>query len=224
MVLVLDHLELKAWFSWCWTQCCYSRGRMLQRGNWRISENVSVQALHERKQLNAKKIEQLKAKRSFVCFLVYFFVAWSNVMSYDVRCHACVQARLRELRGEDRVAEGQSGIVVWEHFWAPDTADTAAITTWSDTCHSHSNYSNYSNHSSIGQLWQLWWDCRSHLKRKVKSRQMAVLTWSSYVHIGADSLKDIFCIDLCLQCAIVSCIMKYIQCAIVWMKRSLASI
>ena len=88
---------------------------MLQRGKSRISENVSVQALHERKQLNAKKIEQLKAKRSFVCFcfLFVFFVAWSNVMSYDVRCHACVQARLRELRGEDRVAEGQSGIVVW---------------------------------------------------------------------------------------------------------------
>ena len=97
---------------------------MLQRGKSRISENVSVQALHERKQLNAKKIEQLKAKRSFVCFcfLFIFFVAWSTVMSYDVRCHACVQARLRELRGEDRVAEGQSVIVVWvvvgnpEHF------------------------------------------------------------------------------------------------------------
>lgn len=95
-----------------------------------------------------------KAEFCLFLFLVGFFVAWSNVMSYDVRCHACVQARLRELRGEDRVAEGQSGIVVWvvvgnpEHFWAPDTA---AITTWSDTAnHSHSNYSIYSKNSSIG--------------------------------------------------------------------------
>ena len=30
-----------------------------------------------------------------------------------ISCHACVQARLRELRGEDLVAEGQSGIVAW---------------------------------------------------------------------------------------------------------------
>ena len=47
----------------------------------------------------------------------------------------------------------------------------------------------------------------------------------SCVHISADSLKDIFCIGSCLRCAILSCIMIYVQCLhSVWMKRSLASI
>ena len=62
---------------------------MLQRGKSRIPENVSVQALHERKQLNAKKIEQLKAKRSFVCFCFLFVFSSHGAMSCHIMSCMC---------------------------------------------------------------------------------------------------------------------------------------
>lgn len=119
-----------------------------------------------------------KAEFCLFLFLVYFFrrMEYCHVIRCTMSCMCPGSSAWTAGRGPSgRGAECHCGLGSCGQSWA----FLSARHCWYCCYHNMIRHMPQPFELFEPFLRQLWWDCRSHLKRKVKSRQMAVLTWSS---------------------------------------------